>query len=54
MVGWHHQVNGHEFEQTQGGSDGQRNLACCNPWSQKDSDTTEQLNNNNMETGVCM
>ena len=45
MVGWHHQLNGHEFEQTPGGSDGQRNLACYSPCSQKDSDTTEQLNN---------
>ena len=32
MVGWHHQLNGHEFEQTLGDSDGQGSLACCNPW----------------------
>ena len=40
MVGWHHWFNGHEFEQTQGDSDGQRSLACCNPWGHKESDTT--------------
>ena len=32
MVGWHHQLNGHEFEQTQGDSKGQGSLACCSPW----------------------
>ena len=48
MVGWHHQLNGHEFEQTPGDSEGKRNLACCSPWSRKQSDTTEQLNNNIM------
>ena len=32
MVGWHHQVNGHEFEQTPGDSEGQGSLACCSPW----------------------
>ena len=31
MVGWHHQLNGHEFEQTLGGSEGQGSLVCCNP-----------------------
>ena len=35
MVGWHHQLNGHEFEQTQGDSEGQGILACCSPWSPK-------------------
>ena len=33
MVGWHHRLNGHEFEQTLGGSGGQRSLACCSSWS---------------------
>ena len=32
MVGWHHRLNGHEFEQTLGDGDGQGNLACCSPW----------------------
>ena len=38
MVGWHHQFNGHEFEQTLGDSEGQGNLVCCSPWGRKDSD----------------
>ena len=42
MVGWH----GHEFEQTLGDRGGQGSLACCSPWDCKESDTTEQLNNN--------
>ena len=41
MVGWHHQLDGHEFEQAPGDGDGQRGLACCSPWSGKESDTTE-------------
>ena len=44
MVGWHHWLNGHEFEQALGVGDGQESLACCSPWGCKDSDTTEQLN----------
>ena len=40
-VGWHHQVNGHEFEQTPGDSDGQGSLVCCSPWGRKELDTTE-------------
>ena len=47
MVGWHHQLNGHEFEQTLGDGEGQRSLACCSPWGRKESDMTELLNNNN-------
>ena len=41
MVGWHHRLNGHEFEQTLGVGDGQAGLACCRPWGCKDWDTTE-------------
>ena len=44
MVGWHHQVNGHEFAQALGVGDGQGSLACCNPWGCKEGDMTEQLN----------
>ena len=40
MVGWHHQLSGHEFEQSLGESGGQRNPACCSPWGHKESDTT--------------
>ena len=44
MVGWHHRLNGHESEQTPGGSEGQQSLACCSPWGHKESDRTERLN----------
>ena len=44
MIGWHHQVNEHEFVWTVGVGDGQGGLACCSPWGHKESDTTEQLN----------
>ena len=47
MVGWHHCLNGHEFEQTLGDGEGQGSLACCSPWGHKEVDTTERLNNNN-------
>ena len=45
LVGWHHRLTGHEFEQAPGAGDGQGGLACCSPWGHKESDTTEQLNN---------
>ena len=47
MDGWHHQLNGHEFEQAPGIGDGQGTLVCCSPWGLKELDTTERLNNNN-------
>ena len=47
MVGWHHQLNGHEFEQAPGDGEGQGSLACCSPWGRKESDTSEWLHNNN-------
>ena len=46
MVGWHHQLNGHEFGKALGVGYGQGSLACCSPWGHKESDTTEGLNNN--------
>ena len=46
MVGWHNRLNGHEFKQTPGDGEGQGSLAFCSPWGRKESDTTEQLNNN--------
>ena len=48
MVGWHHRLNGHEFEQTPENSEGQGSLVCCSPWGCKQSDMTEQLNDNNL------
>ena len=44
MVGWHHWLDGHEFEQALGVGDGQGSLACCSPWGCKESDSTEWLN----------
>ena len=44
MVGWHHQLNGHEIEQAPGVGDGQGGLAHCSPWGHKESGTTERLN----------
>ena len=53
MVGWHHQLGGHEFEQILGDSEGQGGLVCHSPWVCKESDTTEPLNNNgNFEEGT--
>ena len=46
MSGWHHRLNGYEFEQILGDSEGQGSLACCSPWGHKESDTTEGLNSN--------
>ena len=43
MVGWHHQLDGHESEEVPGVGDGQGGLSCCSPWGCKESDTTEQL-----------
>ena len=52
MVGWHHRLNGHKFEQALGDGDGQGSLACCSPWGHKESNTTERLNNNRGCWGV--
>ena len=48
MIGWYHWLNGHEFEQTPGDGEGQGSLACYSPWGRKESNVTEQLNNNNL------
>ena len=44
MVGWHHQLNGHEFEQYLGVGNGQGSLVCCSPWGNKELDIPERLN----------
>ena len=44
MVGWHHRLDGFEFEPAPGVGDGQGSLACCSSWSLKESDRTERLN----------
>ena len=41
MAGWHHRLDGHEFEQASGTGDGQGSLVCCSPWDHKESDMTE-------------
>ena len=40
MVGWYHEINGHEFEQALGVVDGQGSLTCCSPWGRKKLNTT--------------
>ena len=44
IVGWHHQLDGPEFDQAPGVGDGQGGLVCCSSWACKESETTEQLN----------
>ena len=53
MVGWHHQLEGYEFEQTLGDGEGQGSLVCCSPWGHKESDMTERLNNKGMNL-ICL
>ena len=51
IVGWHHQLDGHEFDQALGVDDGQGGLECCGPWGHKESEMTEQLN---LTDGICI
>ena len=51
MVGWHHQLIGHEFEQSLGDGEGQGSLVCYSPWGCKEWDTTEQLSNSSNKQG---
>ena len=44
MVGWHHRLNGHDFEQALTDNEGQGSLVCCSPWGHKELDMTEGLN----------
>ena len=56
VVRWHHRLNGYEFEQAPGDGEGQGSLECCSPWGHKESNMTEQQNNNNtgsQRTGLC-
>ena len=53
MVGWHHQLDGHEFEQALGVGDGQGGLACCSPWGHKELDTTECVGHLVMSMCCC-
>ena len=55
MVGRHHRLNGHEFEQAPGVGDGQGSLALCSPWGHKESEMTERLNliETDLIFGIC-
>ena len=53
MIGWHHWLNGHEFVYTPGVGDRQGSLACCSPWSFKESDTSEWLNLTELTENYC-
>ena len=53
MAGWHHRLDGQEFEWTPGVGDGQGGLACCDSWGRKDSDRTEQLNGTELNGTRC-
>ena len=52
MVGWHHQLKGHEFEEALGDGEGQGNLACYSPWGGKGLDMTERLNGTELNYAV--
>ena len=52
MVGWHYQLDGHEFKQALGVGDGQGSLLCCSPWGPKECDMTERLNSTEKPFGI--
>ena len=54
MVGWHHWLSGHDFEQALGVGDGQGSLACCSPWGHKELDMTERLNWTDVHLGASL
>ena len=54
MIGWHHWLDGHQFEQTPGDGEGQGSLSCCSPWGHKELDMTERLNNNNKNNFIVL
>ena len=53
MVGWHHQLNGYEFEQVPGDGEGQGSLGCCNPWGAKEWDVTEHHHSHASDIHGC-
>ena len=54
MVGWHHQLNGHESERALEVGDGQGSLACCSPWGHKESDLTEKMNWSDIQKRILL
>ena len=53
MVGWHHRLNGCEFEQAPGDGEGRGSLACCSPWGWEESDTTWLINKKKVLNQLC-
>ena len=53
-VGWHHRLDGHEFEQALGDSEGQERLVCCDSWGCQESDTIQQLKTNSLQGKVAV
>ena len=54
MIGWHHGLKGHEFEQAPGDVAGQGDLGCYSQWGCKECDITEQLQDNNYHLQICL
>ena len=54
MVEWHHQLNGHDFEQALGDCEGKCSLTCCTPWGGKESNMTGRLNSRKMSIGIVL
>ena len=53
MVGWHHRLHGHEFEQAPGVGDGQGSLACCSPWGHKELESVTKYHNRALDPTCC-
>ena len=54
MVGWHHRLDGHEFEQAPGVGDEQGSLVCCSPWGRKELEASEQLLCSQLSEGITL
>ena len=54
MVGCHHKLNEHEFEQAPGGGEGQGSVVCYSPWGHKEASTTERLNNSSLPQNIIL
>ena len=54
MVGWHHRLDGHEFEQAPGVGDGQGSLVCRSPWGRKELEASEQILSSQLSEGITL
>ena len=54
MIGWHHQLAGHDFEQALGDGEGHGSLVCCSPWDHEELDTAERMNSNSDQEGLTV